>query len=393
MQRKFDYRPAELCKPAMDGDTSVRWYLTFYCESPYSGKMIRFRDYCGVNRIKDKKRRLAELKKVRDARNDLLAKGWTPYNQETFLPDYLKPKITVEAALWEVLNRKKSSLRTHSFDTMVSRTKSFIAYLTEHGLNEYLPSEIKKRVIQDYVLWAQMRYSHNHVSLLLQHIKSLFKLLLEDEKEFITVNPCAGITFKRQDTPDAFPMLTKEEVEKVFKWTRENDLRLYLIAGLVYYGGIRPRREGCRLLVKHINLTTGLLELPAYISKNGKSQYVKIFPQLQEILKYYFSKSKSKSPELVLCTITDKPSVKEPGRNTIGNAWNKMKKNLGFPEEMKLYGLKHTACAELLENGASPYDVQLHFRHHDVALVIHRYARGRGKLPTPALDGVFSKLT
>lgn len=377
-----------------NGDTSKRWYFWYFYRVPaelYKGRTWqRFKESCNVNYIKNKRDRLAELKKWKLAREKVLDMGWSPYDG---LPDGFDPpgpqppKGPLPIKLLSYLDLRKSSYGRKTYQTYNSRLKHFLKWLKLTGNEGISPSDIKKADILTFLTWAENEkgLSYQYVTNIKQTLYMLFDDMLEDD--VIAKNPCNKIK-RAEIEPEGFTPYVEGDKLTIFALTKNDNPTLYIAEALVYYAGIRPK-EMRDLLCRHIDLNKKLIQVPGQVNgkrvaKGRKTKYVKIYPKLHEILTEYLQRYHK--PGDYLLTKYNRPGIERMPTNYLSTSFSKIREKLNLPEDKKLYALKHTATDELLEKGANPFDIAKHFRHGDVKYVLKNYGRGRGELPTRNFD-------
>ena len=328
-----------------NGENSV-WYISYYFTDSITGQKRRYRETGDVNRIKNKRLRKSYLRALKDARANLLLRGWTPTDGMPEYRDSDSEKTYILDALDKAVSVKRlvQSERAHS--SFKNRIELFKKYLYRSNLAFLNVKEISRKHISDYLEYRLLdqKVSSRTRNNDLIDLKSAFNVLVE--KELIEKNPCLGVKKIPQQT-EMHEDFTKEELKRIFDYVNEHDNNLGLFIKLIYYSGLRPI-EATRIKLSYINLEKRCIQMPVGSLKDKNSLQLKIINDsiVADLLKLEIDKYPK---DYFLFSALGKPSITGTTRDYITDKVKKVKTKLGLPENKTLYGFKHTFVSLLLE--------------------------------------------
>lgn len=256
-------------QPAYINKTSNGWYITFYQTNPKTGERKRFRQTFDINRIKDKKIRMARARQIVHEINLLLPHGYPFTSQIT------KEIHTPILEAIEMAHKVKSLTdRKRTKQMYASVCRIFISFLEKKKWQHLSIIDFGKKEAMKFMDWLVLdrgvgaRTYNNY----LIRIKALFNALVD--REYIYGNPFSDI--KKKPVPQKMRrVFTQEEKLIVASHIRKYYPWLYLTVLLQYYCYIRPT-ELRRIRFKHFNLQNGTIVLPPDVTKNKKWRHITI---------------------------------------------------------------------------------------------------------------------
>lgn len=343
-QNFLDFIPAQLSK-------GKEWVVYYYVVNPYSesDKLVRKRKKC--NFIKS----LAERKKYADRLvreiNAKLYAGWNPFTEseapKSFneigdcLNLYLKSKI-------------REKLSPDTIRTYKSKIKSLLEWLEENGKESEFVLNFTKSDALAYMnyLFDEKGVKNITFNKTLKWCRSLFNWLIENE--YAKENHFATIKTKQSEEKErlVIPRIDREKIRMYFE---ENDSNYFLICLLVFGSLLRPK-EITFLKPGFFDLKNQIIKLPAYATKNNKSRIATIPDATIHYFTDFFSQNNIPG-DWFLFDYHCNPSPKQTNAKYYSRHWSKLRKELGFPMEYKLYGLRDSGIIDLLQNGVSPEEV------------------------------------
>ena len=179
-------------------------------------------------------------------------------------------------------------------------------------------------------------------------------------------NPFAGI--KRLPKSKKRRILIDGNTRKrIADYFQREKPQMLLVSKLVYYSAIRPK-EIENIQFKHINLKDHYILID---EDNAKNHHTRCATITKDVVEYIQNLMKGdKDPETYLLG-TGKQMLPSPGkarRNYFTKCWDKMRIELGLPEEMQLYSLRDSGISDLLHAGIDQLTVQHHADHSSIAI-------------------------
>lgn len=338
-----DYKPAKLTRGA-------KWFVSFSFRNPETNKFQRFKVYQGINSIKDKQEKEDFARDLKQAVNNYLDQGNSPFEKD---PELIPIKTWT---LVQGLNYFKTHLTDRGLRKRTIQTYESVLRQMYKGLAPLMQTEINqlnKAQISGFLRnthtqnkWSNTTYNNNITAL-----RAIFNYLIEQEIMIINpaklIKPLPASTTKHRYFDD-------ETFEKI---KNEADPVLLRFLMFLYHTGTRPN-EARQLRYEHIIRERKLLRVPAGISKNKKDDYV---PLSDYVIENY------KGEGLIFGT-----SV-----NYFTQRFNKLKVKLKLPKEMSLYSIKHTRCIHLAQDKVDPYAIMQLFRHSGLDITM-KYLKDLG---------------
>lgn len=250
-------------------DLSKRWYVYYSYLNPNTGEMVQQPPvYYKVNRhFKTKHERLRELKELRNDMEELLRKGFSPYEEESQARRY-----TCESALDFALSLKKNTLKSTSYRDYENRLSHFKTYLNKKGLLKSNIEEVNRKVVNAFlneILNKSSARNRNNTRVVLS---ALFGIL--EDNDIIQRNFIRNIK-NLKTSPTRNKTYSLERVDEIYEYLEENDTLLLLFIKFVSYNFLRPI-EVCRLQVKDIDVNSKLIHVRA----KNKAVKTKIIPDI-----------------------------------------------------------------------------------------------------------------
>lgn len=177
---------------------------------------------------------------------------------------------------------------------------------------------------------------------------------------------------------------TREQIQALKNTIAPADPQLWMACSLTYYCFIRPR-ELRYLRVEHIQFSESKILIPGEISKNKKSQFVRIpnvlMPLIEHLKKYpldHFIISPYGYPSLRNCSenwLYEKFKIKMAAAKIRGDRYS-------------FYSWKNTGIYHFIKSGGSLKQLQLQLRHHSLDQV-NQYATDFGLLDCNDIEDRF----
>lgn len=339
---------------------STRWYIEFWLWDINQKKLIRKRDY-QLNQFKTPgKRKDFAAHRIKSI-NQILSEGvYIDTNADIIkVPEIQSFDTKLSDALVYILAIKKAESRLSTYQNYLSCYKISVEYFKEKGLINYMANSIRKTHILSFLDWLITNRSINNQTRnnYLGKLSSMFEMM--KEREIIQQNPCKGI-----------PKL-KTEIGKNIAFTTEQAKQLKVIISslnpelwsfiqFMFYGFIRPN-EIRQLKVKHIDLVNDRIMIPAGISKNKRTAFVKLSPPFKEFIM---------KREIHLHNDEDFVFNKGGGvgatmiqENIMSQSHLQILRDYGFSSDYTLYSWKHTGVVHHYLAGVDIKSLQAQLRH------------------------------
>ena len=382
------------------GDPLKRWFVFYSYRNPSTGKMVRFKQYGGFDRLNSAEEKIAHSKRLIIQINRKLDSGWSPFlDQEKFLyndvleyqnsagsPETKKQsEFTVEYYFNLVLSELKPQIRKSSFQAYQSQIRIFIKWLRDNELINCDITELSRDHFKRFLLYLQQNGRNNTTrNNYLTNLKTFIGVLVKEN--ILTENHLKSIPSipQSKESKRAFTRTQIKQLKPYLKRIPE----LWLFVQMMYYTFIRPR-ELRFLKISDIELEGSKIRIRGEISKNKKSQYVAIpRPLLRQLIKMKLYKYCSES---YLFGKGGRPSQTHQSKNFYYKLHQIQLKEIGYPSEYSLYSWKHTGVKEAAINGMSLKELQLQLRHHSLDQV-DTYLKGLGILESENLRNRFPEI-
>lgn len=341
------------------GDLSRDWFV--YFKYKHNGRWRKVVREAGINKHKTKAQRIKQATAIRDAIVIALKQGWTPFRDDG------KERLSVVAAIDEVMRLKKGSLRVKSYRTYNDVASSFKSWLKDNGYSHLFPESISQVMARDYLdyLLTNKAYSGKSHNGQLGILKTIFNVLVE--REVIIKNPWRGIREQPEHSVMNVPY-TDNDKEKIIDYLKRYNIRMYYAVCFVYFCFIR-RSELIRLKVRDINLKDCMITIPADVSKNGRSESVTIPRAFEGVLRE-MELYKYNAEDYVFGHKFQTCARKIARADSMSTAITRVNKELGITGNKGFYSFKHTGVVALYKATKDPYLVSRQCRHHSLQMTM-----------------------
>lgn len=291
--------------------------------------------------------------------------------------------------LHEVIDRHLNWCAEHRPAHHRDHMRRYLGWLKAY-FNKNTPIDrLKRSKMLDFVEWKRKRpdtigggkgKSELSDGTLLRCVGALngfFNWALDNEL-FRGVNPCSRLKLKDRGKGKRQVFLTTEEMKEILEAAHlPHHLTLLLI---LMTTGMR-RGEALKLRWEHINLESRVIDLPAGITKAGRSRTIPIPIVLAQHLT-----GLKRECEFV---------VHQNGQQVswVKTFWRGLKKRLTFEKarNLTLHGLRHNYTSWLARSGADPYAIRDWLGHRDLRMTQHYDHYRTGSQGSEKLE-VFTKM-
>jgi len=375
------------------GDLSRKWYVEYKWRIPGETKQRIERIYKGLDGGTDKERRKIANKVIAEKTQWLKSGEYLNGNVKKVYADELlyrneakmygqahEQVVTTRTNLSEFLTVMKQKVNAKSYENYVSKLRIFSAWLKSNDLHTIHIKNISRKNIIDFsaYLSENQKLSRLTIKKYIQIIHTFFDYELEIGT--IDRNPAEKIPTMGKIVDCAAVPFVADDRARLKEAISKDDPQLWLACQMQFYCAIRPGTELRLIKLKWIDWDNSLIRIPNMEAKNNKTEIVNMPSFLiDEMKELYIDKCKDK--ELYLFGKNGRPGTEPPGKNTLRNRFNRYREALGINPAHKFYSWKHTGAAELLKNGAQPYDVKNHLRHASFATTEIYLKKIRGNDP------------
>ena len=376
-----------------DGDTTKRWYIEYSLRDPITGEMHRSRDSKVMNSIDDLDERRAYCNKrveeltlqvkngdVKALRKPIVYEDQLEYcNIASMYGRQRVSNITARTYLSEFLERKKSEVIHHTFQTYTSKLRIFCSWLDFRKLSGNHVSTITQGNICEFFHYIMIQKKVSKVTVLKyrQILYNFFKYLLV-YKKVIQVNPVYDIP-NVGVIKDEAPVPIPENVRKLLQsYMMQYDRQLWLVCMMQYYCAIRPGHELRLMKIGDINFDSHVIIIRQEIAKNRQKETVDIPNQLLEMMVDFYHLNDYPDDYYVFSQ-GGKPGVDHLGKNNFRLRFDKIRDNMKLPSYYKLYSFKHSGAVALINSGFGTYDLQRHFRHKSIVTTEQYFRKNLGE--------------
>lgn len=343
------------------GDVNRKWYIYYKVFDPIKNKVVVIRDYAGLHKEKDaKKRRNIALYKLKEI-HDKLVKGWRPFAVSSVESELLYH--------FESRYRKKV-LANNSFEAIVSE------YLKNAKITEKSKPEIKSKSRGFNSFLVSLKKDADQMALIDNAtMLRFFDFLANDKKlcavtynkykqclsniwdfavkqTYCAVNIVTNIPeCSRIVDQAAYPITDSDR--KLLMERIKDDPQLELACNLELLCFLRPQFELRLLKIGMIDFDKSVIHVPPDLAKNtnpnrkrGKMptiprQLLRYMIEVHHLDRYpkdYYVFGKNRQP-----------CIEPIGKNNIPTRFRKIREELGLPKCYKLYSFKHTGVGKMLD--------------------------------------------
>lgn len=366
------------------------WYVYYHYLNPSTGKWKMFKLRGGLNYSKDLRIRKKEAENLRDALNERLKAGWSPFGEESpQSEEYDKlnflPGIKV---LEELYTLKKSTLKRRTWQSYKYSLDILSKYLRERNLQHLTLVNInKKTLIQMFdLMQAKGKHGNKSINNHAANLGVLFNMAVK--RELITKSPLAGHEKLPEQSGKNFPFTDKQKAD-LKKYILKHDPDLWLFVKCIYHLFVRPL-ELLQVQIGHIDLRTNQIIIHSSIGKNKKQLSVAI-PEsfIDEIKALNLGQYPS---DWYLFGYNLKPGPKQYYRNAVSERHTMALRACGITDEdYTMYGWKHTGNVDAFLAGVDAYDIMRQNRHHSLEQTM-KYLRSLGLRPNVGFSKKAPKL-
>ena len=353
----LDYEPAEL-----KDTTGDNWRIVYRCRVPGTNTMKRFRRR--IKPMASKKERKKYAKKICAAINEKLARGWSPFQDDTANKEY---RLLSEAIKHYIKDCERltdrGQMRPDTSRSYISQLNQLEAYLKQIGEPNLFAANFNRAFVRRYLdyIYYEKKRTPRTVNNYLRFCSQFANWM--KEREYLAANSIAGIPAlvnqkKKREIIDS------ETRRAIIAELKKENPGFAVCCLLVYYCFIR-RTELTKLKVENIKLRDGVIFIPAAISKNKKDDTVTIPRQMLPVLVDHI---KTAANTDFLFSANYLPGERGISPKMISDTWARLRDKLGFKKEYQFYSLKDTGITQLFYLNVPVIKIRDQARHYDIKI-------------------------
>lgn len=348
-----------------------RTYIEYWAQNPVTGKLERFRETYGLNRIKNKRERLKKAKEIKNQINERLPKGF-PFNEEE---EKINSKILLIDAIGQACKIKCQSDSLGTIRSYKSNHKLFVDWVIMKGYDKMLVFEFEHSHAREYMdFWIfEHKIGNNTYNNKRTKIKGMFQELIE--RELIEKNPFDKIK-RKPKTKKIKEMFEPKEMELVSAYYKKHRPWMYKALLLQFYCWIRPE-ELRRLKFMNFDFRRGVLKLRNNHAKNNDDDNITI---PKAIIGEFLNPEFAKYPyNWYVFGAKLKPARGQCGERSMNALHDTILTKLKINRAgLVWYSWKDTGMT-LLSEKLTPRELQKHARHSSLE-VTENYLHNNGKV-------------
>jgi len=367
--------------PAILRKNSHGYVIEYYFYNNVSGGYCR--RTIKLNRIRKRYASMHEFKEYANSvickLNAKLASGWSPIGEVVNTREF----VPLPQIIDQYLREKQSTLAPntmHAYRSFCIRLRSWIEirypqcncalftkvlavqFMDHIWSGESAVVNKSKKYIQSANHVSERTYNNN-----LKLGRAFFAWCID--KCYAKENPFETIKLKRerQKKRTIIPKQVRLDIDQYFA---EHNPGMRIVCRLVYTSLLRPV-EVSRVRVRQILFDKSCIVMPFDQTKNGKERYGRLDEDLAQLLRAHLKGAALN--DFLISDGTWTYGSKPKNSHAFGNAWDKMRADLGLPSEYQLYSLRDTGIHDLLIDGVVDLDVMHAAGHSDLSMTT-RYA-------------------
>lgn len=333
-------------KPARLTEGKV-WFVSYYVSNPYnnSNELVRKRIKC--NSIESIPERRKYCKALIHEINTKLYNGWNPFLENEASKAFVKLHDVMDAYL---VNKTREKLSPDTIRTYKSKVITFQNWLKETKRQDIYVLNFKSTDALSYLnyLFIDRGFKNITYNKSLKWCRSLFHWM--NENQYCKTNPFIEFKVKRQEEKER-KVIPPGDREKIRAYFEDKESNFFLICLLVFGSLIRPK-EITFLKPSFFDLKRQIIKLPAYATKNNKARVCTIPNSNIHYFVDYFAKTDIAKNQYLFDYYCN-PSFERTNAKYYSRHWKKLRQNLGFPEEYKLYSLRDSGIIQMIQDGVS----------------------------------------
>lgn len=354
----------------------IKWYVYYFVRNPYTEEMEMKTRKQGINKIKDRRKRMARCNRLIKNINELLCEGRLNHFQSKEHGLTLIQRIEKELELMRA-RCINGTMRKRSYDSYKCGANLFTAWLKKNNM-EF--SDVKHfgskqaHAFCEYMI-KEKKYTGVTFNARKSYIGMFFNIFID--KEIISINP-----FRRVKPLPEIPIrntpFTKRQMAEIDKHMIKNCYRLWVFTRFIYYCFLRPM-EITLINISDINTKKWFITIYGDTAKTKTQGVVWVPKKLQEIIKGMKLEKYSANDYLFGKGLF--PGPVHISRNRVTYLFQTLVKiPLNIPEQYTMYAFKHTGNVRAVELKIGMEAQRIQNRHSTQAQTMV-YLRSIGQVP------------
>lgn len=341
----FTFKPAQL-------HTGKEWFVYYYVVNPATGKLDRKR--IKLNRIKSVKERRKFANGLIHEINQKLYNGWNPYLEEHSPRGYTKLNDVLDT----FYNSKSRQLRPDSLRSYRSFIKTFRTWMEKTDRMNMYSANFKKFDTIEFMDYIESKGMTNKTW---NNYKTFFSNLFNwmIEHQYAAVNHFSELK-KRSRQEKGRIIIDPETRELIKDHLKHKDYDFLIVCMLVFHALIRPK-EIANLKPANFDLYNQTIMVSGTFSKNKKDRIATIPDALMTYLAAWNFNGANKDQYIFAEDFL--PGTTPINARRFSKKWDRLRKDLDLPMEMKLYSLRDSGIVQMLNDGISPDEVMKQADH------------------------------
>jgi integrase len=315
------YKKPKIYHGGANYDLKKRWYVYYDFINPDTNNFVRQTPLTfKINqRYKTKEERMLHLKALRDSLENLLKRGYSPYEEKE------NNNNNFENAFNFALSIKKKEVKQTTYKDYESRISLFKTFLFKQGYRYSFIKEIDKKCVNTFLNTIEGAKNRNNTK---ASLSSIFSVLADND--LIETNFIKEIRNKKTEQK-AVRIYKENELSSITEQLREQDFTLLMFVYFVSYTFTRPI-EAVRIKVEDIDLENKLIKL----NTKTKELKTKIIPDIIfNDLKAFINDKKG-------FIFNDSSGSEIQKRNYYTKRFLKFRTKNKIDADLKLYSFRHT---------------------------------------------------
>lgn len=372
LTKNMSYKEPEIYDAG--GDMSKQWFVFYSYKNPDTGKFQRFKVFRNINSFTLKGERVEAAKVIRQAMSELLAEGFCPF--ELYRPEL--DDFTVSNCIDTFLKSVELGLRKKTYKKYELSLLIFKRWMIGAGLSGTHIKNVKKDHIFRFLehITEERSPSGKTYNAYKNNIGRMFSFFLNNYEDVLYKNPVVSIESKPV-TVKGNQAYSDELFDEVRKKVVAEDPYLWKVCQFVYYSALRNEQELLNLKIRDINLKTMSIIVPGQISKSKSIQMIPIYPDFVPVIQSMALHGLN--PDWYVFGRNDKPGPVRVGEDNFARRFRTIKAKIGLGADYGIYAFKHTRACHMIDDGAELLEIQILFRHTDLAATMH-YLKSLGRI-------------
>jgi integrase len=370
------------------GDLNKKWYVYYSVIHPQKGKLVTQKIYKGLHTKKTHKERYLEAQDIINRYTLLIKAGYNPYTDDdnAIYADSLQYSAAAKVYTQQrktnrsfnyfasIFIKKFDGLENTTAETYKSKLRTFNNWLTGQNINHIDVNEINNEVVLRFFeyLLHERQSSASTYNKYKNILITFFDFLIDQGAK--TMNPVQRIPKCTRKNEQRISAINPAHIDQLVEALKEMP-DLYLFTMFEYYCFMRPGREIRLMKISWIDWGTGVVRVPAEMTKTKKAKQPIIPDEFMKILMDEYQLHKC-NRDFYVFGKEGKPGPQHLGKNTMRYRFMHIRRKLNLPEDYVLYSFKHTGNGRLEKIGVNSFDRMMQNGHTSITTT-ERYTKDK----------------